>query len=222
MFYLDADFFGILEAFSGLGERCTGRDGDVGRISRFSNQGVKSGEKNISVDGLASAINPDGWFPYSIYHRILELVPGANLINIGDMLEKIRAIKSFEEIEVLEKAARLGDLMLETCAQTAKHRVGECEIYGKMMETMPANGGEEPTLFFWASDVHPFHLSTLRPLEIGDLIICEMHPKYAGYCTHVERTFCLGEPAKEYLNIYEGCLKAYERGMELLYIWGKN
>jgi Xaa-Pro aminopeptidase len=52
-------------------------------------------------------------------------------------------------------------------------------------------------------------------LEKGDLIICEMHPKYGGYCTHVERTFCLGEPAKEYLNIYEGCLKAYSRGMEL-------
>jgi Xaa-Pro aminopeptidase len=88
-----------------------------------------------------------------------------------------------------------------------------------MMETMIAKGGEEPTLFLWASDAHPFphpfRLPTIRPLEKGDLIICEMHPKYGGYCTHVERTFCLGEPAKEYLNIYEGCLKAYSRGMEL-------
>ena len=186
-------------------------------VSRMKELGLE--QKTIGVDGLASALDPDGWFPHSIYHRILELMPEANFVNIGDMLEKIRAVKSSEEIEFLEKAASLGDLMLETCAQTAKPGVRECEVYGRMMETMIANGGEEPTLFLWASDAHPFphpfRLPTIRPLEKGDLIICEMHPKYGGYCTHVERTFCLGEPAKEYLNIYEGCLKAYSRGMEL-------
>jgi Xaa-Pro aminopeptidase len=186
-------------------------------VSRLKELGLE--KKNVGTDGFASAIDPDGWFPHSIYQRILELMPEANFINIGDMLEKIRAIKSPEEIEFLEKAAGLGDLMLETCARTAKPGVRECEVYGKVMETMLANGGEEPTLFLWASDAHPFphpfRLPTMRPLEKGDLIICEMHPKYGGYCTHVERTFSLGEPAKEYLNIYEGCIKAYDRGMEL-------
>ena len=67
-----------------------------------------------------------------------------------------------------------------------------------MMQAMLANGGEEPTLFLWACDKHPyphpFRVPTMRPLEKGDMIICEMHPKFGGYFTHVERTFCLGEP----------------------------
>lgn len=175
-------------------------------------------KKSIGVDGLGGPLDPDGWFPYSIYSELLNLMPKANFVNTEDMLEKMRAIKSPEEIDFLKKAALLGDLMLETCLQTAKPGVRECEVYGKMMGTMLANGGEEPTLFLWASDAHPlphpFRLPTMRPLEKGDLIICEMHPKYGGYFTHVERTFCLGEPAKEYLNIYEGCLKAYARGIE--------
>ncbi len=54
----------------------------------------------------------------------------------------------------------------------------------------------------------------MRPLERGDLIICEIHPKYGGYFTHVERTFSLGEPPIEYRKIYEGCLAAYETGLE--------
>ena len=66
---------------------------------------------------------------------------------------------------------------------------------------MIANGGEEPTLFLWACDrypyPHPFRVPTTRPMERGDLIICEMHPKFGGYFTHVERTFCLGEPEHE-------------------------
>ena len=51
-------------------------------------------------------------------------------------------------------------------------------------------------------------------MEKGDLIICEMHPKYGGYFTHVERTYCLGEPEQEQLRIYEGCLAAYRCGLE--------
>jgi Xaa-Pro aminopeptidase len=136
-----------------------------------------------------------------------------------DMLEKIRTVKSDEEIEMLERAAHLGDLMLDTCAQTARPGVKECEVYARMMEVMLANGGEEPTLFLWASDAHPlphpFRLPTTRQLEKGDLIICEMHPKYGGYYTHLERTFSLGEPGKEYRRIYDGCLKTFQRVMEL-------
>ena len=45
-------------------------------------------------------------------------------------------------------------------------------------------------------------------IERGDLIICEMHPKTGGYFTHVERTFCLGEPEAKQIEIYEGCVAA--------------
>jgi len=186
-------------------------------VARMKELGLE--KKNIGVDGLAGPLDPDGWVPHSIFNRIRELMPKANFVNTDDMLEKIRAVKSPEEIDFLQKAAQLGDLMFEACAQTAKPGVRECEVYGKMMEAMLAHGGEEPTLFLWASDAnplpHPFRLPTMRPLEKGDVIICEIHPKYGGYFTHVERTFCLGDPAKEYLDIYDGCLKAYAHGMEL-------
>jgi len=87
------------------------------------------------------------------------------------------------------------------------------------MEAMLANGGEEPTLFLWACDrhprPHPFRVPTQRRIETGDMIICEIHPKYGGYFTHIERTFCIGEPEAKYLEIYDGCLAAYERGLQL-------
>ena len=48
---------------------------------------------------------------------------------------------------------------------------------------------------------HPFRVPTMRPIEHGDMIICEMHPKFGGYFTHVERTFCLGEPEQASRNL---------------------
>ena len=52
-------------------------------------------------------------------------------------------------------------------------------------------------------------------MEARDVITCEIHPKIGGYFTHVERTFCLGEPDRELQRIYDGCLAAFRRGMEL-------
>ena len=115
------------------------------------------------------------------------------------------------------EAAKLGDLMLTACRDIARPGVKECEVYAGMMQAMLANGGEEPTLFLWACDrypyPHPFRVPTVRPIERGDLIICEMHPKIGGYFTHVERTFCLGEPEPKQLEIYEGCVAAYRKGL---------
>jgi len=173
----------------------------------------------IGMDGLAGPLDPDGWVPHSVYARLGGLLPNATLANLEDMLEQVRIIKSAEEIDVLEHAARLGDRMLEACREIARPGVKECEVYARMMEVMLANGGEEPTLFLFAADrhpyPHPFRVPTTRPLAADDLIICEIHPKYGGYFTHVERTFCLGAPHPKQRDIYAGCLAAYQRGLDL-------
>ncbi|MDB5875060.1 MAG: hydrolase/M24 family peptidase [Ramlibacter sp.] len=179
---------------------------------------LKLDSGRVGCDGLAGALDPDGWIPYSTYKELGELVSGATFQNLGDMLEVIRCIKSADELAFMRRAARLGDMMLLECAESARPGQRECEVYARMQQTMVANGGEEPTLFLWGAGAspqpHPFHVPTMRKLERGDLITCELHPKYAGYSTHVERTFCLGDPPGEYLDIYAGCLEAYETGLK--------
>jgi Xaa-Pro dipeptidase len=185
-------------------------------VQRVNELGLSRGR--IGLDGLAGPLDPDGWLPHSVFKRLEELLPAAEFVNLDDMLEALRTVKSREELDMLTKAAGLGDLMLETCRETARPGVKEAEVYGRMMETMLANGGEEPTLFLWACDrypyPHPFRLPTTRTIAHGDLITCEIHPKIGGYFTHVERTFSLGEPEPEQRRIYEGCVSAYQEGMK--------
>jgi len=193
--------------------RVSWADSVADRIKEFK---LEAGR--IGTDGLAGPLDPDGWLPHDVYMRLQSLLPNAQIVPLDDMLEKVRAIKSAEEIAVLRRAAALGDLMLAACRDMARPGVKECEVYAGMMAAMTANGGEEPTLFLWNCDrypyPHPFRVPTTRPIERGDLIICEMHPKLGGYFTHVERTFCLGEPEDRQLAIYEGCIAAYQRGLE--------
>jgi Xaa-Pro aminopeptidase len=191
----------------------TWADSVANRIKELKLDGAR-----IGTDGLAGPLDPDGWLPHDVYTRLTSLLPNAGIVSLDDMLEKVRSIKSAEELDVLRQAAALGDRMLTACRDIARPGVKECEVYAGMMEAMVANGGEEPTLFLWNCDrypyPHPFRVPTTRPMERGDLIICEMHPKFGGYFTHVERTYCLGEPEPEQLRIYEGCVAAYRRGME--------
>jgi Xaa-Pro aminopeptidase len=173
----------------------------------------------IGMDGLAGPLDPDGWVPHSIIESLKTALPNVHFVELGDLLETTRSVKSAEEITLLERAAALGDKMLQACRNRARPGVRESEVYAYMMEAMLADGGEEPTLFLWACDrhpfPHPFRLPTVRRMEPKDLIICEIHPKTGGYFTHVERTFCLGQPDKELQRIHDGCIAAFRRGMEL-------
>lgn len=179
---------------------------------------LKLDKGTIGVDGLGGPMDPDGWMPQGMYEGLKNALPQATIASIGDMMEQCRAIKSAEEIAVLDQASRLGDLMVEALRDHARPGVPECMVYGKMREVMVGNGGEEPTLFFWCADKNPLPhaamMPTTRKLEKGDVIIFEIHPKFGGYCTHIERTFVIGQPASEYVNIYDGCLAAYRKGME--------
>ncbi len=180
---------------------------------------LKLENATIGMDGLAGPLDPDGWVPYSVVEALRAALPNVRFVDLGDLLETTRSVKSAEELTMLEKAAGLGDKMLQACKSRARPGVRESEVYGHMMEAMLADGGEEPTLFLWACDrypfPHPFRLPTTRPMEARDIITCEIHPKTGGYFTHVERTFCLGEPDPQLQRIYDGCVAAFDRGMEL-------
>ena len=178
---------------------------------------LKMENARIGMDGLAGPLDPDGWLPHSTFEAMKAALPNVTFENLGDMMETSRCIKSAEEIDMLRRAAALGDRMLETCRDKARVGVRESEVYGQMMGRMLMEGGEEPTLFLWACDQypmpHPFRIPTTRPIEPHDLITCEIHPKIGGYFTHVERTFCLGEPDPNTRRIYDGCIKAFDAGM---------
>lgn len=183
-------------------------------VQRLKEMGLDSCA--IGMDGLAGPLDPDGWLPASVYEDMKRLMPEVRFVDLGDMLETTRSVKSAEEISALEDAARLGDMMLAECRDMARPGIRESEVYGRMMGRMLAEGGEEPTLFLWACDKHPFphpfRVPTTRPMEKGDIITCEIHPKIGGYFTHVERTFSLGRPDPNVQRIYDGCVAAFEAG----------
>ncbi|HTN73174.1 MAG TPA: aminopeptidase P family N-terminal domain-containing protein, partial [Methylomirabilota bacterium] len=62
----------------------------------------------IGISGLAGLVRaPEGVIPYSSVKAIHEAFPEAKLVNATDMMQEIRAVKSAEEVALLERSASI-------------------------------------------------------------------------------------------------------------------
>lgn len=174
----------------------------------------------LGVVGLSGLFDRDGYLPYETYLRLQQLLPDAQFLNATALLEECRMVKSAEEVAMLERAAAIGDAMMEAYVSRARPGVRECEVYAAVFEALIAHGGEVPTLVLMGSGPaphpHPFYHPTQRYLEHGDTLIAEMHPKYGGYLAHMERTVSLGPPHPHRRYLYEVTMQCYQAALEAL------
>src|SRR5262249_11837996 len=50
---------------------------------------LKLAAGKIGPDGLAGPLDPDGWLPHDVYMRLKSRLPGAEIVPLDDMLEKV-------------------------------------------------------------------------------------------------------------------------------------
>jgi Xaa-Pro dipeptidase len=168
----------------------------------------------IGIAGLAGLFRaPEGIIPYSSVKAIQDAFPRAKLINATEMMQEIRAVKSNEEISLLERSAAIIDKVIETMVQTARPGVSEKELYGAMVHAMLSNGGELPTLFFLSAgpDIsNSSFVPTDYAIQNGDRIINEIEAKYAGYAAQAVSPMVVGNPKEDYEEMIQISLACFE------------
>jgi Xaa-Pro dipeptidase len=183
------------------GRNCWGQNA----IERMHELGLQKAK--IGVAGLAGLFRaPEGIIPHSSMKAIQEAFPQANLVNATEMMQEIRAIKSAEEISLLERSAEIIERTIATMAQTARPGVSEKELYGAMVQTMLANGGELPTLFFLSAGpeiTNSSFVPTGYRIQKGDRVINEVEAKYGGYAAQAVSPLVMGKPQTSYLEMIE-------------------
>lgn len=184
-------------------------------------------EANIGLVGFKGAFK-SGTISYQEYQFLLAQLPKANFTEATSILEKIRMIKSLEEIEMLKKSGEIARQKIDSMINIAVPGVKECELYAEMVKTEISHGGEAFIFNLLASGSvtdtkriqHLLHgrgqpLSpTSRPLQKGDLIITEFHTSYAGYLTACEKSVFIGEPPKQLQRIHDVAVECLEMGIQ--------
>jgi len=182
---------------------------------------LKLEKGTIGISGLAGLVRaPDGIIPYASVKAIEEAFPQATIVNATEMMQQIRAVKSVEEVSMLERSAAIIEKAIETLKQTAKPGVTEKEVYGSMLHAMLSNGGELPTLFFLSAGPNLFNSSfvpTDYVIQPGDNIVGEIEAKYGGYAAQAVHPAVVGKPNPAYqtlIDVSRACFDAILAAMK--------
>jgi len=159
-------------------------------ISNFKDllNDILGGGKNLGVVGIND-------MPGVVYNRIVESIDGLNIVDTSDIINKMRLVKSDNEIACLREAGRLAcvayEKFLEYCVpgNTERYMTGAGEGAARM-------AGAENIAFSVVGSGERINTvigrDTDKVMQDGDMIMAAIAVQYEGYVSTAEFPFVCG------------------------------
>ena len=130
----------------------------------------------------------------------------------SELITKLRAVKSLEEINYVRKAAQLADRALDEVWKCAKAGVSESKILAEMNRIIFEGGGDYPANeFIIGSGKNALlcrYQSEKQILNDKDQLTIEWAGTFKHYHSAMFRTIPIGKAEKKHLKMHEACLEA--------------
>src|SRR5256714_3383693 len=144
---------------------------------------------------------------------------GIETADAQPVMMRARAIKTPDEIALLEHAAAMVDAVYEEIYRTLRPGVREHEIVGQAMKTLFELGSEQVEAINAVSghrcNPHP-HVFSDRLLQPGDQAFFDIIHSFMGYRTCYYRTFNVGGVTPAQLDAYKRCREWLDAAIALL------
>ena len=170
-------------------------------IRSIKDRGLGNG--NIALEKMG--FSPHATVMNELESRLQE--GGATVVDGSTIVEDISNIKSPAEIEVVRKAAAIGDKAMAAARDCIRPGITEQQIEGVVMGSMMADGGGYPAIrtMLGSGPRTGTHHSppTLRRVKQGDLVFIDFCGVYHRYHVNVNRTFSLGDPDPRWTDLMD-------------------
>jgi len=160
---------------------------------------------------------------YSRFSEIIDKNKLNKIVNLKPLsatIEKIRAVKYIDEIDILKEAIRISDEAMNTIAPTIQAGISEREIALQLENKMRELGAEGPSFDTIVGSgpnaALPHHRAGERIIQKGESIVIDMGAKYQGYCSDLTRTFCVGKPDETFRKVYDTVFAAQQTAISLV------
>ena len=200
--------------------RASGFDPEIGVGQRLKELGLEKG--NIGIVGPTWT-----WFNYTIpveHHNYLtKMFPKINFQTVSSWFEQLRLVKSEEEIKFLERAGVMAGLAYEEIILATKPGVRYSDL-SKIGEAVAARlGGRTPfpghvgsTSMRNPTRAYPEFYPSHRTVNAGDLVQTETVVGYGGYFSKIYGAYFVGEPTKEYRDLFELAASVHDTAIKEL------
>ncbi|MEM2869935.1 MAG: M24 family metallopeptidase [Thermoplasmata archaeon] len=133
-----------------------------------------------------------------------------------DVVEKMRAIKSDEELALIKKACAIADRGARELPSILKNGITELEAAGELDRLLRSEGAQAlafPTII--AAGPHaayPHHDSDMTVIR-DTMVVCDFGVYVGGYCSDITRTIAVGTPPRSLLMAHGAVLAALRAGV---------
>lgn len=143
---------------------------------------------------------------FELYKSVIQ----ADLIPISGLIEKIRLIKTEQEINIIKVACEIADHAFTHILNFIKPGKTELEVSNELEFFMRKQGATQSSFdTIVASGLRsalPHGVATNKIIEKGDFVTLDYGALYNGYISDITRTVAVGEPSEKLVDIYNAVL----------------
>lgn len=154
---------------------------------------------------------------YSEYERFNELI-SCELIPAGPMVEKLRMIKTEEELQILKESAKIADAAFEHILSFIKPGVREIDIATELEFFMRKQGATSSSFDIIVASGNrsalPHGVASSKTISEGEFVTMDFGAVYKGYCSDLTRTVAVGSVSDSLREIYDIVLEAQMLALE--------
>ena len=150
---------------------------------------------------------------YDVYLRLKQALPlGAMLKPLGGVVEKLRMVKSDQEIECIRRSVLTNSKALEKTIPSIRPGVSEATLAAELEYQMRRLGGEkaafETIVAIGERSALPHARPTSRKLGSDELLLIDMGTCQDGYMSDMTRVLFAGRPNPRIQQMYNSVAKA--------------
>jgi Xaa-Pro aminopeptidase len=156
---------------------------------------------------------------YDVYLRLKEELPlGVTLKPLTGVVERLRLIKSPEEIERIRRSVHTNSLAFEKTLASIRPGVAESDIAAKLEFQMRHLGAEKPAfetiVATGARTALPHAQPSAQKIAVNELLLIDMGACQNGYMSDMTRMLCLGKPGPKIRKMYNAVIKSQQAAID--------
>jgi Xaa-Pro aminopeptidase len=156
--------------------------------------------------------------PAPLVSSLRNAFPQAELIPADDIMVKMRAHKSENELACLRRAFEISELAVEAVLNEMRAGMTEQQVVGLAQRIMYEQGAEyegHPTyVLSGRNSRHAISRPTAKPIEAGELIQLNIGARISGYSSSVGLPVCIGTMSDEMRDLVEFGLEAHAQTIQ--------
>jgi Xaa-Pro dipeptidase len=152
---------------------------------------------------------------FSLIESLRGHLPDVELADGDSMMQRVRLIKTSDELAIIEEACAIGDSVTQRAIEATRAGRRENDVAGDAMQTLYYLGGEMAHVItpFVASGEHmspPHRICTDKIIRNGDLCFIDIGAMWNGYFADIGRTTTVKKPnaiqKRVYRAVYDGLM----------------